>query len=249
MIRNDPVAKVQRKLAPLLSRRMVSLRHPRPMISFTFDDAPYSACSRGRRLMEQYGVRGTFYVCGQLTDRMEPQRMHTLEQLRALLAAGHELGCHGFEHVDYQSLDGGQIQDDITRNRQFLMQLGVDTADLNFAYPFGCTSPGVKRLVAKRYTSARGIADGLNVGQVDLSLLRATRLYSGRLSDAQVTELIEENVRRCGWLIFFTHGVDDEPDAFGCTPDLLEHALHMSVQSGAQVLTVREALQQALEQP
>jgi peptidoglycan/xylan/chitin deacetylase (PgdA/CDA1 family) len=175
--------------------------------------------------------------------------MHTRQALRGLIAAGHEVACHGFGHVDYQSLDSLQIEEDIQRNRQFLSELGVDASDLNFAYPFGCTSPSVKRLVSKRYVSARGIDDGLNVGRVDLSLLRATRLYQGRFTDAEVTHLIEEAVRQCAWLIFFTHGVDDEPNEYGCTPDLLEHALHISVQSGAQVLTVRDALQQALEQP
>lgn len=249
MISNSPWSKIERRLAQVLAKRTVKLRHPRPMISFTFDDVPYSACTRGRRLMEQYGVRGTYYICGGLTGRMEPERMHTLDTLQALNKAGHEIGCHGFEHIQHQTLSHEKVEADLARNLQFLRDQGISTDDLNFAFPFGCSSPGLKRLVSRRFTSARGIADGLNVGEVDLALLKATRLYQSRISEAQVTALIEENARQCGWLIFFTHGVDDEPDAYGCTPDLLEHALHIAVQSGAQVLTVRDALQRALEQP
>ena len=249
MISNSPWSKIERRLAQALAKRTVRLRHSRPMISFTFDNALYSACTRGRRLMEQYKVRGTFYISGGLTGRMQPERMHTLETLQALNKAGHEIGCRGFEHIQYQTLSREQVEADLARNLQFLRDHGLATDHLNFAYPFGCSSPGLKRLVSRRFISARGIADGLNVGEADLALLKATRLYQGRLSDAQVTALIEDNVRQCGWLIFLTHGVDDEPDAYGCTPDLLEHALHMAVQSGAQVLTVRDALQQALEHP
>jgi peptidoglycan/xylan/chitin deacetylase (PgdA/CDA1 family) len=249
IVSTGPWAKIERRLAKVMARRMVRLRNPKPMISFTFDDAPHTACTRGRRLLEQYKVRGTFYVCGGLTGQLEPERMHTLAELQALAAAGHELGCHGYEHIDYQSLNKDQMVSDTMRNAQFLSDLGVPTADLNFAYPFGCASPGVKRFVSRRYTSARGIGDGLNVGEVDLALLKATRLYEGRITDAEVTALIEDNVRQNGWLIFFTHGVQDKPDAYGCTPDMLEHALHISVQSGAEVLTVRDALQVALEHP
>ncbi|MBL8330599.1 MAG: polysaccharide deacetylase family protein [Rubrivivax sp.] len=232
-----------------LARRMVRLRNPQPMVSFTFDDAPHTACTQGRRLLEQHGARGTFYVCGGLTDQRTPELMHSLDELRALHAAGHELGCHGFQHVDYQSLSRQQLQSDVERNLQFLQQLGVSAQDLNFAYPFGCVSPGVKGWVARRYTSCRGVTDGLNVGETDLNLLKSCRLYEGVLTPAAVTALLEDAARQCGWLIFFTHGIEDQPTEYGCTPQLLEHALSAARQAGVQVLTVRQALQQALEQP
>jgi peptidoglycan/xylan/chitin deacetylase (PgdA/CDA1 family) len=38
------------------------------MVSFTFDDAPVSAATRGAGMLEEYDARGTFYISGGLVD-------------------------------------------------------------------------------------------------------------------------------------------------------------------------------------
>lgn len=239
--------KVARRLARRLHRRPGLLRNPAPMVTFTFDDVPRSACLEGRRRLEQFGVHGTFYVCGGLTAAQGDEPMHTRADLVSLLRDGHEIGCHGFGHVDYQAVDIERVREDLDHNRRFLLDLGLPADGLSFAYPFGCISPRVKREVAARYASARGVVGGPQVGEVDLGVLASVPLYSAALDTAQVSAMVEHNARVGGWLIFFTHGVEPDPRSHGCEPALLDHAVRSALDTGSRVLPMREALAQVVE--
>lgn len=236
------VAKIERRLARGLHRRRARLRNTAPIVTFTFDDVPRSACTGGRGLLERHAAQGTFYVCGGFTDAFRTQQMHSRDDLASLQRDGHEIACHGFGHLDYQAVDLARVREDMRRNRQFLGELGVPAEGLSFAYPFGCVSPGVKREAGEHYASARGVVGGSQVGHVDLNLLQSVPLYSSTIGEAGVTALIEGNARAGGWLIFFTHGVEPDPLPHGCEPSLLDHALRCAIASGSQVLPMRAVL-------
>ncbi len=51
-----------RRLAPFLFRQTVRMRNARPLVSFTFDDAPRSAGTTGAGILEASGACGTYYV-------------------------------------------------------------------------------------------------------------------------------------------------------------------------------------------
>ena len=76
--------------------KMLTLGNVPPMVSFTFDDVPASACELGARILEQQGARGTFYVAGSVTAGPGAPAPATIEQLRTVWANGHEIGCHTF---------------------------------------------------------------------------------------------------------------------------------------------------------
>lgn len=235
--------KIERRLSRILAARRVAMRNETPLVSFTFDDVPQSACVSGRAILERYQCRGTYYVCGGLTDVPAAfGKMHSRQELSSLHQGGHELGCHGFGHLDYQRLTRGEIEEDISRNGTFLQDLGCDVTDLNFAYPYGCVSPMVKKLIWRRYRSARGIQKSPNIQHADLALLKAPPLYSCLWNERSLAELIEKSAQRKGWIIFFTHEVTADPDLFGCTPSLLEFAVRKSTESGAFVLPIKEAV-------
>lgn len=243
MFSNGLFAKVERRLARQLVQRSSALQLDAPTVSFTFDDVPQSACIQGRSLLETYGAQGTYYVCGGYTGTVREDAMHTLADLRGLIDAGHEVACHGYGHFDHQALGASAAADDMDRNLQFLQDIGACQAGaVNFAYPFGCVNAAVKRVAAGRYLSARGVTGGLHTGRVDLNLLGAVPLYESRLKPADVTALIERNAREGGWLVFFTHGVQDRPAAYDCTPGLLDHALAVARATGSRVATMQAAL-------
>lgn len=249
MLSHGTWSKVERRLARVLDRRRAVLHNPRPIVSFTFDDVPHSACTRGRALLEAHDALGTYYVCGTYTDGFREEPMHTRQDLVDLVLGGHEIGCHGFSHVDHQAMDLDGARRDMERNQAFLHELGVLNGATSFAYPFGCFNPALKRLSAEHYTCSRGVVGGINLGEVDLALLGAKALYGSKMTEREVARLIEANARVGGWLIFFTHGVHPSPDNFGCTPQLLETALQVARATGSQVLPVGAALRTALRQP
>jgi hypothetical protein len=53
--------------------------------------------------------------------------------------------------------------------------------------------------------------------------------------------LIDENCRARGWLIFSTHDVDSHPTPYGCTPEFFEEIVQYTAQSDARILTVVDA--------
>ena len=64
-------AKLRRRTVRLASRRPA--RAPRrPMLSFAFDDVPASAAETGAKLLEQRGLRGSYYVAAALAGTDAP---------------------------------------------------------------------------------------------------------------------------------------------------------------------------------
>ncbi len=236
--------KVERRIARHAFTKPVTMRNSAPLVSFTFDDVPDTAYAAGAAILETQGVRGTFYVSGGLAGTVQPDwRLMSAADCLDLHRRGHEIGCHTYSHHAAQSLDAAQMEDELARNRLFFKSIADDMAPENFAYPYGSVSPARKRQVGRHFRSCRGVTGGINAGCADLALLKAVALSDGRTDRAAVDGLIADTVRRRGWLIFFTHDIAARPTPFGCTPELLEHALAAARGAECVTVTIREALQ------
>ncbi len=236
------VMRVSRKFAGLALRKTIKLEPGKRVVSFTFDDAPRSACLEGAAILERLGARGTFYIAGGLTDKVEENRpCHSADDLKALHQAGHELACHGFSHRRYDQASARDLTEELDRNAQFLQQFGVDPARLNFAYPFGAYSLGAKRVCGPRFVSSRITGDGLHKGNVDLSLLGSYRLYGETGLPAHWQAAIKETARG-GWLIVNTHEVADDFGPYGCAPATLHDMARQALDTGCEVMTVQAAI-------
>jgi peptidoglycan/xylan/chitin deacetylase (PgdA/CDA1 family) len=240
---NAPYAKIQRWLAARSQRRLQALCGPQGVVSFSFDDAPQTACRRGRGILEQHGCHGTWYVAGGLTDQLEEGRLcHSVADLKGLLLAGHHLGCHTFSHRLCNEMSSAEMAAELARNSLFLDELGVAADDRHFSFPLGAYDLASKRYAADHFAASRITGGGLQVGQVDLNGLQSERLYQGVISAAQVAALVQETAARKGWLIFYAHDVEENPSQWGCTPALLEAAVRASLDAGCKVLSVNQAL-------
>ena len=75
--------------------------HPQHAIVLTFDDGYADAATVVTPLLVRYGARASFYVsAGFLGDG----RHLDWAQLRAMRAAGMEIGCHGTHHLDLAAI-------------------------------------------------------------------------------------------------------------------------------------------------
>lgn len=241
--RQDLVSKVCRRLAVYDRARATTIRRPEAIISFTFDDIPDSALANGARLLEDWGARGTFYIAGGLCGAAwGPWEFADEAGIAALHRRGHEIGCHTFNHPDIQTLTRREVAQELDANAAFLNARLPDLKLANFAYPYGMLAIPQKRLVQKRFRSARGIRQGINAGTVDLGQLMACRLYDALLTPDDIDRLVEEAVARRGWLIFYTHDVAENPTDQGCSPALMAAALAGARRLGADILTIDAAL-------
>ena len=233
---------IARRLARYTGRVMRPLPLTRSIVSFTFDDVPSSACTTAADMVGAAGARATYYVSGGLDrDTGGRANYHSARELGRLCEDGHEIGCHGFYHLNYQSISLEKVEADIAMNRAYFTEHGLPIPK-NFAYPYGCVDRVVKRACARLFTSCRGVQNGINCGNVDLALLKAVPLFSHQLTAARIDTLLNRLTSPGCWLIFYGHGVMNDPGSYDCTPDLLAHALSATTSRGLPILTVAAAL-------
>jgi peptidoglycan/xylan/chitin deacetylase (PgdA/CDA1 family) len=219
-------------------RRDFNLHLGRPYVSFTFDDFPCTALATGGRILEDHQARGTYFVSLALLGGPSPSgEIASRGDLRHLLRAGHELGCHTFEHLDGWRSSPAAFERSIEANQAALRaEVPGGRFDV-FAYPLDGPVLSIKKAVGKYFVSCRGGGQTHNAGAIDLNLLNAYFLDWRNRGDLQaVREVIERNAADRGWLIFGTHDIAPSPSRYGCEPEFFEAVVRMSLQSGARVL-------------
>lgn len=231
--------KLRRRLVRLTLRRPARIRLARPMVSFTFDDAPATATCAGAKALEARGVRGTYYVSAGLAGRDGPMgRYATRDETMAMQAAGHELACHTYSHIDCGAAPKAAIEADVARNHDVLADWGAHELT-NFAYPYGDVSHAAKAALGARYQVLRALNHGLIENGSDLNQAPAVGI-EGPDGEAIATGWLARAMRRKAWLILYSHDVADSPTAWGCTPDALSRLIDAAQAGGCDIVTVAE---------
>ena len=234
---------ISRKAARHHRSKPFTMRNSAPLVSFTFDDVPDSAYLNGAAVMEDRGIRGTFYIatgtCGNIDIYW---RVIDRGQVRALHDRAHEIGCHTFRHVSVDRLDARGMDEECRRNDDALRALCDGIQVTNFCYPFGRLSLARKLQLQKRFHTCRGIYEGINTGTIDLGLLQVIELYDRTLTPDKLQRALRATRERNGWLIFYTHDVADTASWIGCSPAVLRSTIEAVQAEGLACLPVRDAL-------
>ncbi len=236
------MGKALRWKARATGRRLKRVRPSRGIVSFSFDDFPKSAVTVGAAEMERAGARATYYAstgfAGQDTHH---GAMFDGGDLARLVAAGHEIGAHTHGHIDCARASEDRILADDERNRAALRKMGFETPIRSFAFPFGEAGPRVKRALAERYDTLRGVRPGCMRGRADFNMLPAVALDHGEAGLARALEALQRAAAEAAWVILFTHDVQDDPTSWGCTPDMLRKAVETAHDLDLDILPVSEA--------
>lgn len=226
--------------AQLTSEARISWPPDWRVVSFTFDDFPVSAGQTGARVLESFGLRATYYTSlGRLGGDSVSGPLASLETVRRLAHGGHELGCHTYSHLDCSRTDEVQIDADCERNRTFARQY-VQQDLVSFAYPFGGINRAARRLICRRYSTARTVWPGINRRQMDLAALRAVSLSGANTGIERALRYLDNVWNAGGWLVFYTHDVGDSPSEFGCSEISLRYVCEYALALGLDVVPVRE---------
>lgn len=239
-MRASYAAYLARKIGAFCATRPARLQWPGGVVSFTFDDFPKTALDSGGAILRQYKARGTYYASLGLagtTRNLGP--MFEIDDLRAASQDGHEIACHTYNHLDLVGAEMSRIVGEVVENAAALSASMPDMRMTTFAYPYGAVSIAAKRALAYRFACCRGTAAGINHGRVDLADLRGTEVYDSKYDRTGLCGLIERNREVGGWLIFYTHDVEERPSPFGCKPAQLEELVAHAVERSA-VLPVRD---------
>ena len=179
-------ARLTRFVARHVTVRPTRLAGSAPVASTSLsDDFPKSAWVMGGPMLAEYGVRGTYYTAGSFCGRtIKGMEFYDASDLKALVAAGHEIGCHGFGHEPASQLSAKALAEDAARNVEFLKPFLNGGMAQSYAFPFGAVSVAAKKFFSRRFSNVRGVHPGINQGRVDLAQLNAvsieTRNWSSR---------------------------------------------------------------------
>jgi len=231
--------KLRRRLVRLVERRPARRAPTRPMVSFSFDDAPATAVVEGRAALEAHGLSGTYFISVGLAGLTGPMGLNAeREALMGAAAAGHELACHTFSHLDCGQADRPTIEADVDRNTAALSDWGAAPAT-TFAYPYGDVSLAAKKALGGRYDLLRGLHHGLVEAGTDLNQAPAVGI-EGPDGEAIAMSWIDLALERKAWLILYTHDVVEQPSPFGCTPAVLKGLIAHAMARDAEIVTVAE---------
>lgn len=216
----------------------------RPVISFTFDDAPLTCMRKGVELLERFEFKSTFYLCGKMAqlERKGPGRHFVnVQEAISLRSKGHQIACHTYNHDWLGAIPAQSYAEDCALNRAFWAQ-HLGEALVDFSYPLGRVSLAGKRLLKDHYQSLRGIRSGINRNNVDMAYLRSVSISNGTFNPQKIEHLIQDCTMNGGWLIFFAHGVDElHPESFDTNSKDFKWVIDATKDSGAPVMTVEGA--------
>lgn len=216
-----------------------------PVYTFTFDDVPLSAVVNGAGILDEHGAKGTFYVsCGMTGIRdaaPSESETRTKNLLRGLVKNGHHIGCHTYSHHHLPAITAGEMLADCRKNRLLLSKALGGVVIEHFAYPYGDVNLTAKKTLFGDYLTLRGTRPGINHGSTDVKMLRAVDIYSSSFDKPHIARWIEKNAALNGWLIFYTHGIDDAHDDWGTTPSDLRWVIQECKNAGGLILNVADA--------
>lgn len=240
----------RRSLSRRVARRLTGMVRVAPMLrmspgfrlTIAFDDCPDSACTRGVEVLDAHDIRGTFYIAtGLLGQDGVSGPITTAPRLRDLAQNGHEIALHTHMHQDMTGFSVAEAVEDLSLNIKSLQDILGQEPSPHFAYPFGETTLSLKRALIPHVTTARGVRGGVNREFSDRMQLFACDLGSHRpdfMASAQ--RLIHHAADSAGWLILFTHDVNESPSPYGISPQALSQLVQEARDLGAVANTVHE---------
>lgn len=105
---------------------------PQKPIILTFDDGSQSVYSTVLPIMQKYNFTGTVYL---VNNYLGVSNYLNIEDVRALFAAGWEIGSHSITHTDL-TLKSTDQEKEIIESR-LRLQRQLELPILTFAYPYG----------------------------------------------------------------------------------------------------------------
>jgi len=135
------------------------------LVALTFDDGYTDFLEHAVPLLQRHGMRATLYVvAGQLGGANEwdtGPRLPVMgpDQVRAVAAAGHEVGSHTMSHARLAGAAPATLVEEIAGSRRVLQEV-LQQEVAGFCYPYGAFDPAAADAVqAAGYDNACVIGD------------------------------------------------------------------------------------------
>ena len=194
---------------------------PNPRVAITFDDGPHPVYTPEiLALLEQYGVRATFFVIGQ-NVQTHP------DLVKQEIAAGHEVGNHTLSHPNLHSISSDDLIKQLRQTDDIIYTL-TQTHPTLFRPPTGLCTSAVRQAASRMHYD-------LILWSVD------TRDWSKKTSLDHIISEVKNNVRDGSIILFHDFTVRNDH----ATVRALEVILPYLKEQGYRFVTVSELLDTA----
>ncbi len=170
-------------------------------ISYTFDDGMAEHYSVAVPKLEQFGFRGTFWICGAWFSNDDNVQADTTKlswaQCREMAAAGHEISNHAWSHKNLPQVPLEVAADEIRKNDSIIHEkLGF--VPTTFCYPFNAFNEEVLKMASKNRVGTR--TQQFDVGSKS----------TPEILDRHIARVLETGE----WGVAMGHGISYGYDAF-----------------------------------
>lgn len=189
-------------------------------ISLSFDDARESQVTRGTDLLDQYGIKATFFVVPSAVEKQ-------LNGWKKAVANAHEIGNHSLYHpctANFSWSRSNALEDyTIKKMKSELKECNARIQQLLnvtpsvFAYPCGQKFVGrgahtksYVPLISNMFLLGRGWMDEAANNPVYCNFSQLTGIEMDGKNFDQILPLIEEAVKKGQWLVLAGHEMGDE---------------------------------------
>ena len=197
------------------------------MVAFTFDDGPRSGITdQVLDIVEEYGVRVTFFIKGDNIASHE-------EQLMRMLSLGCEIGNHTWNHTNVETLTADEMREEIGRVNDEIRE--------RFGYTIRLFRPPYIKYGSKGDETRTALVSLMQ--EWDMAVINHTRSTHDTYDDYTADMIYQRGVletdeagKGLTWSIILCHDKQQKTvDAFKkIVPELLSH--------GYQLVTVSELL-------
>lgn len=210
-------------------------------VSLNFDDGWLSVYQNAIPILNAKGFKSDqFITTDYLTDNypgyVKPN------QVLEMQSQGHIIGNHTKSHPDLTALTLAQAQAEIEGARSVLINLGVPSTNMSFAYPLGAYNTSIKNLVQNAgHIAGRSSDGGFNDKLTDHYALRRQPMLN-TTTFTQVKNYIDTARADKTWVILLFHEIDNSGHQYSITPALFQQIVNYLDQINVTPITVKEGI-------
>ena len=217
-------------------------------VILTFDDASVDEWFAQRELFDTYNIKATFFIS-------RPHRLtkEQVDKLKILMADGHEIGCHGMNHIRATEENQCQyIETEIEPALQWLSDYGFSVT--SFAYPFGSGTPYLDSALANYFTFIRkatynyldtliSVYPEIYTKKVQFCNTNAMGINGNyNISIANLEDAILKAKNRDSFLVLYAHAINNSNDEYIVMPQYLEELFKMMKKHKIGAITCKSVI-------
>lgn len=184
-------------------------------ITYTFDDGLRSQYTKALPVLENLGLKATFFIVPGLTPNVtEDARRKRIADWGSIswnewvevAAMGHEIGNHSFEHKNLAKESELEINRQVNEAQQLIKEkLGITA--LSFCYPYNSRNELVDSIIDKKFPFSRKHQIG----------------FGGKMTTEMMNDKIDKAKIKGSWEVVMIHAITLGYDQFKDPQQLYDH--------------------------